>query len=114
MVGLDIWNNSHKKWHIESREFDSMEKVYAFIDTTVGVRKRGNLMIHNIEGFYVNLRFTGKIVKDLVADDRMVKTTFDKLPLTYGIFEGGNYMIFPVYADNDTINCTFIVRYKVI
>ena len=91
-----------------------MEKVYAFIDTTVGVRKRKNLNIYNIDGFYVNLQAAGKLAKDLVVYDRMTKDRFDKLPLTHLFAENSNYIVFPVYANNDTINCTFIVRYKVI
>ena len=91
-----------------------MEKVYAFIDTTVGIRKRRNLNIYNIDGFYVNLQAAKKLAKDLVVYDRMIKDRFDKLPLTSLFAENSNYIVFPVYANNDTINCTFIVRYKVI
>ena len=113
-VGLDEWKNSHKKWHIESREFDSMEKVYAFIDTTVGVRKRKNLNIYNIDGFYVNLQAAKKLAKGVSSEDRMLKERLDKLPSTHLFAETSNYIVFPVYDDAESVDCKFIVRFKVV
>lgn len=114
-IGTDDYKMANTKYSIETRVFNSLEKVHKFIDRLLGERVRTTLDVQDVDGVYVNNVVACKKIKDLTIDDRLIKEKFDTFQKNYKLREMRSYIVFPVYENEEDVeSCLFYVRFKIV
>lgn len=114
-ISIDDYKMSNKKYNIETRVFDSLDKVHKFLDRLLGDRVRKTLDVQDIDGVYINNLVACKKIEDLTIDDRLTKEKFDAFPPNYRFRENVPYRVFPVYENEEYVeDCLFYVRFKIV